>query len=98
MSYIALPYFLCGLMDVSTGMLRGLGSSVPPMIISVLGVCGLRIGWIYSIFQIPEYHTPQCLYFSYIISWTATFVIQMIAFFIVYKKHLRREEELGMLD
>ena len=98
MSYIALPYFLCGLMDVSTGMLRGLGSSVPPMIISVLGVCGLRIGWIYSIFQIPEYHTPQCLYFSYIISWTATFIIQMIAFFIVYKKHLRREEELGMLD
>ena len=47
---ICLPYFLCGLMDVSTGALRGLGASFVPMLISVLGVCGIRIGWIYTIF------------------------------------------------
>ena len=72
LAYIGLPYFLCGLMDVSTGALRGLGSSIAPMVISVLGVCGVRIAWIYTIFQIPQYHTPQYLYLSYTISWLIT--------------------------
>ena len=88
---ICLPYFLCGLMDVSTGALRGLGASFVPMLISVLGVCGIRIGWIYTIFQIPRFHTPQCLYFSYVVSWTLTFLIQMAAFFIVYRKYCKED-------
>ncbi len=85
MSFICLPYFLCGLMDVSTGALRGMGASLAPMIISVLGVCGIRITWIYTIFRLPQYHTPQCLYFSYTVSWTVTFIIQMIAFIFIYR-------------
>ena len=89
LAYICIPYFLCGLMDVSTGALRGLGASFVPMVISILGVCGMRIGWIYTIFQIPEFHTPQCLYFSYTVSWTMTFLFQMVAFIIVYRKHTR---------
>ena len=88
LSYICLPYFLCGLMDVSTGALRGMGASIAPMVISVLGVCGLRIAWIYTVFQIPQFHTPQCLYLSYIVSWSATFLIQIIAFIRIYRKHL----------
>lgn len=86
LAYIGIPYFLCGLMDVSTGALRGLGSSVAPMVISVLGVCGIRIAWIYSIFQIPQYHTPQYLYLSYTFSWLATFLIQSAAFITLYKR------------
>jgi len=89
LTYICLPYFLCGLMDVSTGALRGLGASFVPMLISVLGVCGIRIGWIATIFQIPQFHTPQCLYFSYTISWTITFLCQMTAFYFVYRKFTR---------
>lgn len=89
MAYLCLPYFLCGLMDVSTGALRGMGASFVPMLISVLGVCGIRIGWIYTIFQIPQFHTPQCLYFSYTVSWFATFAAQLIAFFIVYRRHTK---------
>jgi len=89
MTYIALPYFICGLMDVSTGALRGLGSSFTPMLISVLGVCGIRIGWIATIFQLPQFHTPQCLYISYAFSWTVTFLFQIVAFFLVYKKFRR---------
>ena len=87
MTYLALPYFLCGLMDVSTGALRGMGASFTPMVISVLGVCGIRIGWIMTIFRIPQFHTPQCLYISYAISWTVTFLIQMLAFRHIYKQH-----------
>lgn len=89
LAYICLPYFLCGLMDVSTGALRGLGASFVPMVISILGVCGIRIGWIYTIFQVPQFHTPQCLYFSYTVSWTVTFLCQMAAFIIVYRKHTK---------
>ncbi len=91
LSIIARFYFLCGLMDVSTGALRGLGASVSPMIISVLGVCGIRIGWIATIFQIPRFHTPQCLYSSYIFSWTVTFLIQMYAFLKIYRKHTKTQ-------
>ena len=86
LSLICIPYFICGLMDVSTGALRGLGASFIPMLISVLGVCGIRIGWIYTIFQIPAFHTPQCLYISYPISWAVTFLCQMVAFIIIYRR------------
>ena len=89
MKVICRFYFLCGLMDVSTGALRGLGASVSPMIISVLGVCGIRIGWIATIFRIPRFHTPESLYSSYIFSWSLTFLIQMFAFMKIYKKHTR---------
>jgi len=89
LSLICLTYFICGLMDVSTGALRGLGESFIPMVISVLGVCGIRIGWIYTIFQIPQFHTPQSLYISYPVSWAITFLFQMIAFMAVYRKHKR---------
>ena len=89
LGYICLPYFLCGLMDVSTGALRGLGASVVPMIISVLGVCGLRIFWIYTVFQV--YHTPECLFFSYTVSWIVTFLFQIAAFYIVCRKFPKEE-------
>lgn len=84
--YICLPYFLCGLMDVSTGALRGLGASVVPMVISILGICGLRILWVYTIFQIPRFHTPQCLFLSYTVTWIVTFLCQMAAFLLVCRK------------
>jgi len=88
-TYISLPYFLCGLMDTMTGALRGLGSSLVPMVISVLGVCGIRIGWIYTVFQIPKYHTLECLFFSYPVSWVITFLAHLTAFIILYKKKVR---------
>ena len=90
MSYLALPYFLCGMMDVCTGALRGMGASFVPMLISVLGVCGIRIGWVMTIFQIPRFHTPQVLYSSYAVSWTVTFLFQLAAFFLIYRRHTRK--------
>ena len=94
LGFIALPYFVCGLMDVTTGVLRGLGVSVPPMLISVLGICGIRIGWIATIFQIPQFHTPQSLYISYLFSWAVTFLAQYIAYRIAYPKKRKAYERL----
>ena len=95
MQYICLAYFVCGMMDVSTGALRGMGASVVPMLISVLGVCGIRLLWIATIFQIPRFHTTQCLYISYTVSWAVTFLCQLTAFMIVYKQHKEQAESLS---
>lgn len=84
--YICLPYFLCGIMDVATGMLRGIGSSIAPMFITVAGVCGFRIVWIYTVFRMPQYHSLEILYSSYMISWAVTFLIEAVVFHIMLKK------------
>ena len=89
MTYLALPYFVCGIMDVSTGTLRGMGYSFVPMLVSIFGVCGVRIGWLLTVFQIPQFHTPSCLYLSYLVSWTVTLIGQITLFMIVYKKKVR---------
>ena len=92
MSYICAVYFLCGMMDVSTGALRGMGASMVPMIISILGVCGIRLLWIGTVFQ--AYHTTDCLYLSYGVSWVVTFIAQFAAFWMVYNKQRKRAESL----
>ena len=94
MTYICLPYFLCGIMDVTTGALRGMGVSFAPMIISIMGVCGIRIGWIYTIFRVEEFHTLDCLYFSYPISWIITFSVQLAVYLIILKKRTKKAESL----
>lgn len=91
-NFIALPYFVCGLMDVSTGSLRGLGASFTPMLISIMGVCGIRILWIYTVFQIPQFHTPEWLYISYLLSWLGTFLVQTAAFIIIYRKRVQADK------
>jgi Na+-driven multidrug efflux pump len=97
-SYICLPYFLCGLMDVTTGLIRGLGSSMLPMIITVIGVCGMRIGWIYTVFRSETYPSVQSLYISYAISWSLTFITELIVFFVLFKKIKNRKNTLPAID
>ncbi|MBP3328163.1 MAG: MATE family efflux transporter [Clostridia bacterium] len=89
LSLICLPYFLCGLMDTTTGAIRGMGVSLSPMIITILGVCVFRIGWVFTVFQLPQFHTPSCLYFSYTVSWSVTFLIELLAFFMIHKKRTK---------
>lgn len=88
-----LPYCLFAIQDVITGVLRGLGASFISMLLSVLGICGIRILWIYTIFQIPQFHTQRVLYMSYPLSWILTFVIQLAAFLAVFRKLERRQKE-----
>ena len=67
-------YAICGMMDVMVGSLRGLGYSIMPMIVSLLGACVLRLIWIATIFQLPQFHTPEIIYWSYPFSWIITFL------------------------
>jgi len=88
--WICTPYFLCGLMDVMTGILRGMGYTVMPMFVSLAGACGLRIIWIYTVFA--HYHTLSILYMSYPLTWFITFSIHFICFWIVMNKKFREPD------
>lgn len=88
MSYVCLPYLLCGVMDVLSGSLRGMGASTVPMIVCILGVCGLRLAWIFTIFQ--KIHTLDCLFISYPISWTVTFLVLGICLFFIWRKRMKQ--------
>ena len=87
---IAPTYFLCGMMDVMVGALRGLGYSIAPMIVSLLGACAFRLLWIATVFQIDRFHTIETVYTSYPISWIVTFLAHLVTFFIVRSRLKKR--------
>ena len=84
------PYFLFGLQDVVTGALRGIGASFVSMILTVLGICGIRVLWIYTVFQIPRFHSQTVLYVSYPLSWIVTLIIQLTAFSVIFRRLQKR--------
>ncbi len=83
---IARTYALCGIMDVMVGMLRGIGYSIMPMIVSLIGACGLRLLWLATVFQIPKYHTIGIVYASYPITWIITFGVHILCYAIIWHK------------
>ena len=87
LSITTVPYFLCGIMDLFPGALRGMGYSVVPMILSIIGTVGTRILWIFVFF--PQNRSLFFLFISYPGSWIATIVMQVVCFFFV-RRHLRR--------
>jgi Na+-driven multidrug efflux pump len=82
-------YFLCGIMEVLVGQLRGLGKSLVPMFISILGVCAFRVFWIYSIFAIN--HDWTTLFISYPISWALTSILQFVCYIPILKKMPKKD-------
>ena len=90
MTYVCRLYFLCGIMEVLTGAIRGMGKSLVSMLISIFGVCGLRLGWIFTVFRMERYHTLDSLYLTYSISWVACIIAQIIAFAILYKRFKKK--------
>ncbi len=82
-------YFLCSLMDVAGCQIRGMGKSIEPMIITLLGACGLRVLWLYTGFPLKK--ELWNLYLSYPLSWAITFIALFICFF-VFEKQLKRQK------
>lgn len=83
---IAMTYALGGAMDVMVGALRGMGYSIVPMIVTLVGVCGLRVFWILTIFQMPAFHTVEMLFLTYPLTWVVTLCGHIATFFIARKK------------
>ena len=86
MSIICTAYFLCGLMDVMSGVMRGLGHSVIAMIVSMVGACGLRVVWIFTVFA--AFRRLDVLFISYPVTWTVTFLAHVVCFLVVRRKQL----------
>lgn len=88
MLYTTVTYFLCGMMDLFPGALRGMGHSAVPMILSVIGTVGTRIVWIYLVF--PYHRALDFLFISYPVSWLLTIIMQVICFYFVRKKEISK--------
>lgn len=84
LAYTTLTYFLCGIMDLIPGALRGMGYSAVPMVLSVIGTVGTRVFWIFGIF--PYYMSLGILFVSYPASWGLTIVLQAACFYFVRKR------------
>ena len=83
-SITTIPYFLCGIMDLFPGALRGMGRSGVPMILSIIGTVGTRIFWIYCIF--PYHRSLFVLFISYPGSWIITILMQVVCFLVVRRQ------------
>lgn len=90
------PYFLCGMMDVMSGALRGIGYSLLPMVVSLLGACAFRIFWVVTIFAAAP--SISSLMVSYPVSWLLTLIVDAFFFYYIWKNHFLKDysaEELA---
>lgn len=78
--FIMSTYFTCSMMDIAGYELRGMGKSLEPMIITLVGVCGIRILWLYLIF--PMNPVLENVYISYPVSWVVTLIALLICYFV----------------
>lgn len=83
----AVTYIINSALDVTTGQMRGLGKSVIPMIVTMVGVCGLRILWVFTVF--PQHRSLFMLYFSYPVSWFITGSVLVVMYAITFRKILK---------
>ena len=79
-------YLLCGMMDVCVGSIRGMGYSIMPTIVSLIGACFLRLIWLWTVFPIPRFHNASMIYITYPLSWALTFSVHLICFLILSRK------------
>ena len=93
LSITTVPYFLCGIMDLFPGALRGMGHSGVPMILSIIGTVGTRIVWIFFVF--PKSRSLYTLFISYPASWAITIVMQVVCFVFVRRKVHRQLKGTG---
>ena len=88
MLLVCTPYAFCGIMNVLVGAMRGLGSSMTPMVVSIFGVCVLRVVWIYTVFAWEP--TFFILFLSYPVTWAVTALIEVVCFIVIRKRAIQR--------
>ncbi len=94
--WLSAPYFLCGLMEVCTGVLRGLGKAIFSTIISLIGACLLRMVWLWTVF--PRMQTLEIIFVSYPITWVVTTVTAFIVIQVLLKRMLKAKAEESTED
>ncbi len=82
--YVASLLVFNGILDVFVNSLRGMGSSSLPTILMIIGICGVRLLWIYTMF--PLHRTLETIYLCFPISWVVTSIVELVLWIIVYKR------------
>ena len=88
--FVVLPLALNGVMDVFVSSMRGMGYSMLPTVSMILGICGVRLTWLLTVF--PMFRTLEVIYMCFPISWTVTSIIQFIFWQHCHKKLLQKAE------
>lgn len=91
-------YFFCGAMEVMVAVMRGIGYSVRPMLVSLIGACGIRLIWLATIFQMEGFHTVEVVYWSYPVSWIITFLAHVVCFLLVRKKAIPEWRDMNSYE
>ena len=90
LSVILVTCCMSGMMDSMADAIRGIGHSVLPMVITLIGACVFRVVYLTTFFQIPRFHTYQCIFYSYPLSWGLTFAFLTVSFVLIMRKIERR--------
>ena len=77
-TFLAASYWIFGLSEVISGLVRGSGKTLPPMIIAITTMCGLRILWLYI--ALPIWNSIDVIILSYPISWSLTLLANFLYF------------------
>ena len=88
---VVLPYFIISAVEVGSGVLRGLGRSFVSTLISLVGICLVRVGWVFTVFR--YFGTLESIYISYPISWAVTAAIQFFCITVLLRRLLATSEE-----
>lgn len=87
LTIMGLSYGVSAFMDASIAACRGLGKSVIPTFIVIMGSCVFRVIWVYTVFA--HFQTIPSLYLLYVFSWTITAVAELIYFIVTYRKQMK---------
>lgn len=91
LKYVSIPYFLCGIMEIGSFTLRGLGRSVQSMLISLIGSCLLRVVWLLTVFPLKQ--TLEVIYICYTITWILTSIVLFIWDFLLISKLIKEKKQ-----
>lgn len=86
LTYVGCFYVLAGIMEVLVGAIRGMGYAIAPLIITLIGTCVLRIGWLQTIFQMERFHRIEMVYIIFPISWAVTIIAHTVSYIIMKRK------------
>lgn len=87
MRWVGLFLVINGILDVFVASMRGMGYSTLPTIVMVIGICGVRLGWLWIVF--PMFRELQVIYMCFPISWTVTSIIQCFFWLQCHRKLLK---------
>ena len=85
--WVTMPLWLNGVLDVFVASMRGFGYSTGPTILTIVGICGVRLTWIWTVFQL--HRSLDVIYMCFPLSWIITSIVLGLYWFKCYRKLMK---------